>query len=674
MQIKTDFPHPIREIENTWITLADGTRLAARIWLPVDAEQHPVPAILEYIPYRKTDGTVMRDAIMHPYFAGHGYASVRVDVRGSGDSDGILLDEYLKQEQDDALEVIAWIAAQAWCTGKVGIMGKSWGGFNGLQIAARRPPALAAVITLYSTDDRYHDDVHYMGGCVLASEMLRWASTMFAFNARPPDSRLVGNRWRDMWFERMEKSPPYVEAWLTHQRRDSFWKHGSVIENYSDIVTPVYAIGGWADAYTNSVPRLLAGLTCPKRGLIGPWGHAYPMEGVPGPAIGFMQECLRWWDYWLKEIDTGVMTEPMLRAWIQDSHPPAIHHTEIPGHWVAEPTWPSTSITNDQLPITNDGLSTQSSSGSPLYLSSSQIHGLSSGEWCPFGVPGDMPPDQRSEDGLCLCFDSSPLDRPQEVLGFPEVTLTIAVDAPNALLAVRLCDVAPDGASTRVSWGLLNLTHRESHEHPTPLEPGQRYTVTVRLNAIGHRLAVGHRWRVAVSPTYWPQAWPSPTLVKLTLFTGGDSHLLLPIRAPRPEDSRLRPFEPPEIAPPLQRETLVSSQRTRTIHREVVTGVTTLTNHTRDGVRITANGNGVENEHSDTTTYRLIEGDPLSASVTCEWMTRTGRGEWQTRVETKSVMSADASHFHVTNVLDAFEGQTRVFSKTWHFAVPRDGV
>jgi hypothetical protein len=187
MRIRTDFERRVRTIANTWITLADGTRLAARIWLPDDAETDPVPAILEYIPYRKDDGTATRDAIMHPWFAGHGYAAVRVDQRGSGDSGGLLLDEYLPQEQDDALEVLEWLAARPWCTGRVGIIGKSWGGFNGLQIAARRPPALGGVISVCSTDDRYATDVHYMGGRLLASDMLPWASTMLAFNARPPD-------------------------------------------------------------------------------------------------------------------------------------------------------------------------------------------------------------------------------------------------------------------------------------------------------------------------------------------------------------------------------------------------------------------------------------------------------------------------------------------------------
>ncbi len=340
MQIKTSFPHPTREIENTFIPLADGTKLAARIWLPVDAERNPVPAILEYIPYRKNDGTALRDSIRHPYVAGHGYACVRVDMRGSGDSDGLLLDEYLPQEQDDALEVLKWIAEQKWCSGNVGIIGKSWGGFNGLQIAARKPPELKAIITVCSTDDRYAGDVHYMGGCLLASDMLAWASIMLLYNAKPPDPKFVGERWREMWLNRLENTPPFVEAWLAHQRRDSFWKHGSVCETFGrpqgsplpGIACAVYAIGGWADGYTNAIPRLLEGLSCPRKGLIGPWAHTYPEQGVPEPAIGFNQECLRWWDYWLKGTSgNGIMDEPMLRSYILDSAPPAPHHADWPG-------------------------------------------------------------------------------------------------------------------------------------------------------------------------------------------------------------------------------------------------------------------------------------------------------------------------------------------------------
>lgn len=683
LHTKTDYPHPIRVIENTWIPMSDGTRLAARIWLPENVEQHPVPAILEYIPYRKNDFTALRDSIRHPYFAGHGYACIRVDMRGSGDSDGILYDEYLKQEQDDALEVLAWLEKQPWCTGAVGIIGKSWGGFNGLQIAARRPPQLKAVITLCSTDDRYADDVHYMGGCLLASDMLWWASIMFAYNARPPDPRFVGERWREMWLARLEQTPPAVEAWLTHQRRDAFWQHGSICENYADITCPVFAVGGWADGYTNAVPRLLENLTAPKLGLIGPWAHEYPEVAVPGPQIGFLQECLRWWDYWLKGHDTGIMQEPLLRAWMQESVPPRTDYAVRPGRWVAERSWPTPlveqkvyqlSVTSHQLVVISDQSPALTNDCSlmttNLKIPSIQTHGLYAGVWCPFGQAGDLASDQRVEDGLAACFTTAPLTERQEILGFPTVTLTLSADKPNALVAVRLCDVAPDGASTLVSWGLLNLTHRESHEHPTPLTPGEHYTVTVQLNAIGYALPVGHCWRVALSPTYWPHAWPSPEAVTLTLFSG---QLILPVHLQRPTEDAQIAFLPAEAAPVMALETLRTDKRTRTIHCDLITGACQLNDYSDEGMRRLL-PDGLEYDTIGNDTYTIVEGDPLTATVRCERSIQVNRGDWHTRVETVSTMSADATTFYITNVLDAYEGNTRIFTKTASFKVLRDLV
>ncbi len=672
MRVKNTFPHVVKEIENCWIPMSDGTRLAARIWLPEDADQKPVPAILEYLPYRKNDFTARRDSIRHPYFAGHGYADVRVDMRGSGDSDGILYDEYLPQEQDDALEVLAWLTGQPWCTGDVGMIGISWGGFNSLQVAARRPVQLKAVISLCSTDDRYADDVHYMGGCI-DYDMLPWASIMLAYNALPPDPRFVGTRWRETWQERLEKTPPYIEAWLSHQWRDAFWQHGSVCENYADIDCPVYLVGGWADGYTNAIPRLLAGLSCPRKGLIGPWSHNYPEWGSPGPAIGFLQECLRWWDYWLKGIDTGIMAEPMLRAWLQESVPPAAHYPSRPGRWVAEPTWPAPNLRPQIYYLNEQSLDASPDGQKALQLRGSELCGQQAGVWCPYGRPGDMAGDQRPDDGLSLCFTSAPLATPQEILGFPRVNLTVAANRPNALLAVRLCDVAPTGESTLVSWGLLNLTHRDSHENPAPLEPNKAYRVTVTLNAAGYSLPAGHRWRVAVSPTYWPHAWPSPEAVMLTVFTGPDSQLELPVRPPRPEDAELAPFAEPEGAPLPAHEVIQTATRQRRLSYDPITGQVEWIDRSDDGCTKLLD-NGLEMAGLIVDTYTITAGEPCSAQVRCERTVRLGRGEWQIRIETDSRMSADAENFHLTNVLDAYEGQVRVFTKTWHKVIPRQLV
>ena len=572
MKIVGQFPRVVREIENQWITLADGCRLAARIWLPTNAETDPVPAILEYLPYRKRDGTAERDELTHPYFAGHGYACLRVDMRGNGESDGLMWDEYLKQEQDDALEVIDWIAQQPWCSGKVGMIGISWGGFNGLQVAARGPEPLKAIVTICSTDDRYADDIHYKGGCLL-NENLGWSSTMLAFSSRPPDPALVGERWRNLWLERLENQPLPAVNWLRHQRRDAFWKHGSVCENFGAIKAAVFAVGGWGDAYSNAVPRLLAGLTAPCLALTGPWLHKYPHFAVPGPQIGFLQECLRWWDHWLKGQDTGIMAEPAYRAYMQDGVPPKAFYEERAGRWIAEPSWPSPNIEPRRLALNRSSLDHEPRPGNRLTVASPQTTGLAGGEYCAMWLGPEAPGDQRIDDAGSLVFDTAPLAEMMEIFGAPVIELELAVDRPLAFVVARLCDVAPGGASTRVTYGVLNLTHRDSHEHPEPIEPGEPYRVRLRLDDVAYGFPAGNRIRLALSTAYWPLIWPSPEVVTLAVESGV-SHLELPVRPPR--DEQPPSFEEPEGAPPLQAETLREATHSKRVEQDQASGETVL--------------------------------------------------------------------------------------------------
>ena len=336
--------------DHVLIEMSDGVRLSARVWLPGDGK--PVPALLEYLPYRKGDMTAPRDAQRHPWYAAHGYASVRVDIRGSGDSEGVMVDEYTDQELRDAVEVIAWLAAQPWCDGSVGMFGISWGGFNSLQVAALAPEPLKAIVTVCSSDDRYADDVHYFGGAVLGVDMLGWATTMLAYTARPPDPTRVGDKWKDLWLRRLDALEPYLDTWLTHQERDEYWRRGSVCEDYGSIKAAVLAVGGWADPYRNTVFRLLSNLSSPVQGLVAPWCHQYPdIQREPGPAIGFLQETLRWWDHWLKGTPRDVTQEPALRAWMQDSVRPATRYATRPGRWVTEPAWPSPNVSPLRIPL-----------------------------------------------------------------------------------------------------------------------------------------------------------------------------------------------------------------------------------------------------------------------------------------------------------------------------------
>ena len=672
MRIKTDLSRESRRMDDVWITMRDGARLAATIWLPIDAEADPVPAVFECDPYRKNDFNGLRDA-RHRYLAGHGYASVQVDLRGSGDSDGILYDEYLPQEQEDAVEVIAWIAAQPWCTGKVGMSGVSWSGFNSLQVAARRPPALAAIITMCSADDRYADDVHYMGGCMLANEVLGWASTMLSYGARPPLPEVVGDRWREMWLERLERTPPYVEAWVGHQRRDGYWKQGSVCEDYSAITVPVYAVGGWADGYTNAIPRLVENLPGIRKGLIGPWPHGYPQVARVGPAIGFLQETLRWWDRWLKGVENGIENEPILRVWMQDAIAPAATQVERPGRWLVEPSWPSPNVHMVTYALnTGGGLDLDRRAESRVEHRGPLVTALDGGIWCPYGAPADFPGDQRATDGMSLTFTSAPLETRTEVLGYPEVSLALDADRPTAQVAVRLCDVAPDGASTLISYGLLNLTHRDGHEQVEPLEPGRRYDVVVRLNAIAYAVPPGHRLRIGVSPSYWPLVWPSPELVTLGVLTGASS-LRLPVRPLIPGEPEPAPFDEPESLDQAPPERVRTGGGSTTIKKDVVSGQVELRWARNMGV-VRLASRGLDLGAKDLDLFTITEGDPLSVVLRSERTASLTRGGWRIRVETVSTMTGDAEAFLVTNAVEAYEGETRVFTRSWTRRIPRDGI
>ncbi len=669
--IVKSFPRSVREIETMWITLADGARLAARVWMPEDAEKNPVPAILEYLPYRRRDGTATRDALMHPYIAGHGYACVRVDQRGSGDSDGVLVDEYLPQELSDGVEIIAWLARQAWCSGTVGMIGNSWGGFNGLQIAALRPPALKAIITSCSTDDRYADDVHYMGGCSI-NDNLRWASTMFSHNARPPDPTVVGDRWRDMWMDRLENSGLWVKNWLEHQRRDEFWKHGSVCEDYSKIQCAVYAIGGWADAYTNAIPRLMQNLTSPKKAMIGQWAHRYPHMANPGPPVGFLKEALRWWDKWLKGVETGVMDEPMMRIWMQDSVPPQTFYKELPGRWVAEPSWPPPSVTPTRYSMNAGRLSTGAARAETHAIRSPQTVGQTIGKWCPYGLFPDMPGDQRDDDGGSLVFDTEPLARPVEIMGAPVVELEISSDKPQALVAVRLSNVYPGGAATRISYGLLNLTHRDSHENPAPLTPGKSYRVRVQLNDMAQVFPAGHRIRVSISTTYWPLAWPSPEAATLTIRSEG-SALILPIRGSSPHDAKLKPLPPHELPEALKTTTIRKGEITQTHTRDRPTGALRYVFVNDSGTAL-IDGIGLESSSRMQDDFSIHPSEPLQARAEVTSQSRYARKDWEIETRCRTVMTATATTFELEATLDAFENGTRVFAKNWKESIPRDNV
>jgi len=444
MKIVSDFPYKVTEHADMGITMSDGCRLSARVWMPEKAEQEPMPVILEHLPYRKRDGTIARDQFTHPWFAGHGYVCIRTDIRGNGDSEGLMKDEYSPQELADAAEIIEWAAKQPWCNGKVGMMGISWGGFNALQLAYMQPEPLKAIVTVCSTVDRYADDIHYKGGCLLG-ENFAWASNMLSYSSRPPDPALVGeNKWKTLWTDRLQHLEFDLAAWLKHQHRDAYWKHGSVCEDYSRI-----------------------------------WIHKYPHYAAPKPAIGFLQECKRWWDKYLKGIDTGIDEEADYRTYVMDSIAPERWLPERPGRWIAEQTWPSQNIKPLNLYLLGDDSLSDEPGNTAATISSPQDCGLCAGEYFPFAFAEEL----------------------------PLVTFTLTSDKPDAHLSVRLLDLRPDGTSALITWGVLNLTHINSHEHPQALTTGREITFSFTLDQIAYRLPAGHKIRVALSSAYWPTVY-----------------------------------------------------------------------------------------------------------------------------------------------------------------------
>jgi uncharacterized protein len=663
------FPRAIEEHENVWIPLADGIRLAARIWRPVDADASPVPAILEYLPYRKRDGTATRDALTHPYFAGHGYACIRVDMRGSGESDGLLHGEYLKQEQDDALEVIEWLTQQSWCSGQVGMIGISWGGFNGLQVAYRGHEALRAVITLCSTDDRYADDIHYRGGALL-NENQGWAGTMFAYQSRPPDEALVED-WRTAWLERLENTPFLVHDWLKHQHRDEFWQHGSICEDFSKVQAAVLTVGGWGDAYSNAVPRLLRSLDGRTRAIIGPWVHKYPHFAVPQPAIGFLQEALRWWDRWLKDEPTDVETDARMRVYLMDSVRPQGWYASRPGQWYALQTWPSAADdTALNLCLAPGRLGTSAATGESVEVSSPLSVGIASGEYCAIWLGPEMPTDQRVDDGGSTLFDGEILPHDVAIVGAPVLEVELSADAPVAQIIVRLCDVWPDGASTRITYAVLNLTHRDSHETPTPMVPGERYRVRVQLDDVAYKVPAGHRLRLGVSNAYWPLIWPSPTNAGLRLYLD-EATLALPLL---PADATApKPFDQPVSAPALQERMMREDSHVRDVTTDLATGVQTMRIIDDFGARV-IEPFGLITETVSRETYTANIHDPTSARCDTHWTEVVARDEWKIRTETTIEQTCDATHFHLKGRLEAYEGESLCFERDWSESVPRDLV
>lgn len=651
-------------IETTWITLPDGRRLAARMWLPQVAA--PAPAILEYLPYRKGDGTAPRDETTHTVFASEGYACIRVDIAGTGDSEGVFDDEYSEQELRDGEAVLAWIAAQDWCDGNIGMIGISWGGFNGLQLAFRQPEALKAVVSVASTTDRYADDIHYMGGCLL-SDNANWGSQMFAYQSRPADPKNRAD-WREDWIRRMEDMPFMAADWLRHQSRDGQWTHGSVCEDWSAIKASVLAITGWADAYVNAPARLAANLTVPAKALVGPWEHRYAHIAKLDPA-DFHGEVLTWFDQYLRGEDSGAADLPDYRTYMQEHFNPTMQNKPRQGRWVAEAQWPSPNVHDRVMYLSPTGLVDAAATGAEVVRNPATL-GQASGYFCAgMRFDNELPGDQAGDDAQGSCFDTAPLAEPLEIMGRPRLRVSFSVNKPVAQLVARLCDVAPSGVSQRITFRPLNLTHRDSHAIPELLVPGQRYEAEIALNECAHHLRAGHQLRLALSTSYWPLVWPAPEAAEVTLHLEG-CQLILPERRVTTEIAPQNPGAPRDY-PTLQSEVLRAPGGHSNTH-VLQDGTLVLDSFDDYGKAVNPYHGLLVGSHVSMH-YAIHPDDPASAVFASDWQFTFARDDWQVTIDTENKMTCDAENFHLWRRVTAREGAegAEVLVKEWQESIPR---
>ncbi len=655
----------IEVIDTAWIELPGRPRLAARLWLPTGAATKPVPAVLEFLPYRRRDGTAARDESTYPALARAGYAGVRVDMRGTGDSDGLYDDEYSETELADAEAVIAWIAEQPWCSGAVGMMGISWGGFNALQVAARRPPALKAVISIASSVDRYNDDIHYRDGCHLGAQ-LGWATTVLGYISRPPDSAVVGERWRDMWQQRLNAIEPASVTWMAHQRRDDYWKRGSIGDDFEAVQVPALVIAGWADGYGNTPAKAIAGLRSTSKALNGPWIHKYPHFALPRPRVDFLAEAVRWWDRWLRDVANEAEDLPQQRAFISTAVRPDERTEREPGRWVSRDLGGDNScarfyLTADQM------LSVSPDVAADVLVDTNETCGADGGVFFVVDPATELPGDQRTDDALAVVFDTAPLDEAVEILGRTRLRLRVAIDQPQGNLIARLEDVHPDGMSHRVAIGMLNLSHRGGNASPQPMVPGDFDNIDILLDDTGYRFVAGHRIRLALSTAYFPLVLPPPAHVRAAIAVGDRSYIELPTPTDLVDIDLREPAE--GLLPIYEQLTPGTSRRDITRSSDSSTVTTSIFSDTGEVLHPT-NGMIWREIHESRAT--IAAGDPLSFQCVERLTVMRRRAGIETRCIARGRLTATAGAWCVEAGLTAFEDDRVVFERSWSQDLERD--
>ena len=657
------------QVVDVWIPMDDGVRLAVTLYRPDAAA--PQPVILEALPYRKDDATLSYRAEYERLCREGDYVVARLDVRGTGSSEGIAVDEYTEREQRDIEAVIAWLADQEWSSGAVGMYGTSYSGFNSLQLACRRPPALRAIIAIYATDDRYTDDVHYGGGALRGIDLVDYCHYMTAFNALPPVPSVFGDGWKDEWRRRVDGTEPWLLSWLREQHDGPYWRNGSVRsaasgdgrdDGYDRIECPTMLVAGWADGYRNNSFRTFERLRGPKALLFGPWSHMSTAYSLPGPHLDLVPEMITWWDRWLRGMENGIDQEPPIRVFVRHATRPEPDLAIHAGEWRYEPEWPPNRLVERELaPARNDVVEVVPHGGV----------GVDAWISCAGGLPWGQPLDLRSDDAWSVCLDWSVDDvmagaAAVEVLGHARLRTRVRVAAPTAQLSAKLESVFRDGTSALVARGVLNLASRTSMAEPTSMPVGEWCDLELELEAGSWVFPADHRVRLALAGGDWPNTWMAPNSAPIEVDLAV-TRLIVPVLDGASPVDRIPTFADAggfgRTGDPSEHDDGRSPTPRWQIERDVLARTVTARTHY---------GN-VDDHYVDD--YRgavsVSQADPAIGTAEAATTVELRWPEAVVRSEARLRFRSDAERYEVEIDLDVDLDGTPFARRTWHESFPR---
>ena len=567
----------VRTALDVKIPMRDGVQTSADIYFPEG--DGPFPVILVRTPYDNM--SLVEKGLI---YASHGYVYVAQDNRGRYDSEGEFYPWH--QEVEDGYDTRKWIAQQPWCNGKIGTVGGSYLGMVQWLGVLESSDYLTAMMPSVTPIDGWIWGNQYVGGAYQLA-LNQWSAFLFTNRTRQPTAQydwMKLHRFLPL-IETPKVStgsePPFIRDWIKHPTYDDYWRKISAEDKFAKINVPIYSLAGWFDAYPAAAFRGFSGVQThaksekirrSQRILVGPWPHAISrssrtgeVDFGPDAVIDSLEGllghnapdhlALRWFDYWLKGIDNGIMNEPPIRIFVMGANV-----------WRDEHEWPlaRTQFTNFYLHSQGNANSLHGGDGALSVTSPGEDESPDQYSYDPenpvyerggnfsYSIPGvggsgelsgpfDQRPNERRDD--VLVYTSEPLTEDLEVTGPLTCKLYISSSAPDTDFVVRLVDVHPDGRALNYSEGILRVRYRESWESPQLMEPGQVYAITIEMQPTSLVFKKGHRIRVDVTSSDFPHFDRNPNtghefgmdaevqIAEQTIYHSAKypSHIVLPV-------------------------------------------------------------------------------------------------------------------------------------------------